>query len=107
MSLYTLTVDLLAKTGSFERDMGRAARSVERESRQIQRALSDGVARGADDAAAGFRRATLQVVSFGAAMAGVRAAGGRAAAWAGADPRIGLGTALPQAFHPEAQGGHR
>jgi len=103
MSLYTLTVDLLAKTGSFERDMGRAARSVERESRQIQRALSDGVARGADDAAAGFRRATLQMVSFGAAMAGVRAAVGRADEWTGMNNRIRLVTDSTQAFNQAQQ----
>lgn len=36
MSLYTLTVDLLAKTGSFERDMGKAARISERDARRIE-----------------------------------------------------------------------
>lgn len=48
MSLYTLTVDLLAKTGSFERDMGKAARIAERDSAKMAQSFKAvGVAMGA------------------------------------------------------------
>lgn len=40
MSLYTLTVDLLAKTGSFEKDMGKAARQAEQAMTQMQNRIS-------------------------------------------------------------------
>lgn len=40
MSLYTLTVDLLAKTGSFEKDMGKAARQAEKAMMQMQSRIS-------------------------------------------------------------------
>lgn len=40
MSLYTLTVDLLAKTGSFEKDMGKAARQAETAMVQMQSRIS-------------------------------------------------------------------
>jgi len=40
MSLYTLTVDLLAKTGSFEKDMGKAARQAEQAMTQMQGRIS-------------------------------------------------------------------
>jgi hypothetical protein len=36
MSLYTLTVDLLAKTGSFQSDMGKAARDADKAMKQIE-----------------------------------------------------------------------
>jgi len=36
MSLYTLTVDLLAKTGSFQTDMGKAARDADKAMKQIE-----------------------------------------------------------------------
>ncbi|HEC0375689.1 TPA: hypothetical protein R1R29_005191, partial [Escherichia coli] len=36
MSLYTLTVDLLLKTGSFERDGGKAARQFEQRMQNMQ-----------------------------------------------------------------------
>lgn len=98
MSLYTLTIDLLAKTGSLEKGMGRAAHIVERDSRAIQRALGDNVTKGADDAAAGFRRATIQMVSFGAAMAGVRATIGRADEWTNLNNRLRLVTDGHAAF---------
>lgn len=53
MSLYTLTVDLLAKTGSFERDMGKAARISERDAKRIEQAATRvGAAVGAAAAAA-------------------------------------------------------
>ncbi len=39
MSLYTLTVDLLLKSGSFERDSGKAARVVKRDMDTIQSSM--------------------------------------------------------------------
>lgn len=53
MALYTLTVDLLAETGSFERDLGKASRISERSARamrQMQREMSDSFAQAARDA---------------------------------------------------------
>lgn len=53
MALYTLTVDLLAETGSFERDLGKAARASDRSARamrQMQREMSDSFAQAARDA---------------------------------------------------------
>lgn len=53
MALYTLTVDLLAETGSFERDLGKAARASDRSARamrQMQREMSDSLAQAARDA---------------------------------------------------------
>lgn len=53
MALYTLTVDLLAETGSFERNMGKAPRISERAARamrQMQREMSDSFAQAAHDA---------------------------------------------------------
>ncbi len=53
MALYTLTVDLLAETGSFERDLGKAARASDRSARamrQMQREVSDSFAQAARDA---------------------------------------------------------
>jgi hypothetical protein len=53
MALYTLTVDLLAKTGSFEQDLGKAARVSDRAARsmrQMQREMSDSFAQAARDA---------------------------------------------------------
>ncbi|MPS35002.1 MAG: hypothetical protein E2593_06870 [Stenotrophomonas sp.] len=40
MSLYTLTVDLLAKTGSFQSDMGKAAREADKAMKQIEARVS-------------------------------------------------------------------
>ena len=45
MSLYTLTVDLLLKSGSFERDSGKAARVVQRDMATIQSSMSDAARR--------------------------------------------------------------
>lgn len=56
MSLYTLTVDLLARTGSFERDMGKSARIAERDAKRIQAAairIGTAIATAATGAAAG------------------------------------------------------
>ncbi|MGA6148550.1 phage tail protein [Stenotrophomonas sp. NPDC077461] len=53
MALYTLTVDLLAETGSFERDLGKSARASDRAARamrQMQREMSDSFAQAARDA---------------------------------------------------------
>lgn len=40
MSLYTLTVDLLAKTGSFEKGMDKAERVAAQKAGQIQRTVT-------------------------------------------------------------------
>lgn len=63
MSLYTLTVDLLAKTASFEKDMGKAERIAAQRSAQIQQTLSTlattvGTALGTAAVAAGTAVAT-------------------------------------------------
>lgn len=98
MSLYTLTVDLLLKSGSFERDSGKAARVVQRDMSSIQSAMSDAARRGADDVAAGFRRVTLEAVGMGSALAAVKATIGRADEWTGMSNRIRLVTASQAEF---------
>ncbi|WP_295573921.1 tape measure protein [uncultured Stenotrophomonas sp.] len=98
MSLYTLTVDLLLKSGSFERDSGKASRVVQRDMSSIQSAMSDAARRGADDVAAGFRRVTLEAVGMGSALAAVKAAIGRADEWTGMSNRIRLVTASQAEF---------
>ncbi|HGM5507344.1 TPA: tape measure protein [Stenotrophomonas maltophilia] len=98
MSLYTLTVDLLLKSGSFERDSGKAARVVQRDMSSIQSAMTDAARRGADDVAAGFRRVTLEAVGMGSALAAVNAAIGRADEWTGMSNRIRLVTASQAEF---------
>lgn len=98
MSLYTLTVDLLLKSGSFERDSGKAARVVQRDMSSIQSAMSDAARRGADDVAAGFRRVTLEAVGMGSALAAVKTAIGRADEWTGMSNRIRLVTASQAEF---------
>lgn len=53
MALYTLTVDLLAETGSFELDLGQSERAYDRAARamrQMQREMSDSFAQAARDA---------------------------------------------------------
>lgn len=98
MSLYTLTVDLLLKSGSFERDSGKAARVVQRDMPSIQSAMSEAARRGADDVAAGFRRVTLEAVGMGSALAAVKATIGRADEWTGMSNRIRLVTASQAEF---------
>lgn len=98
MSLYTLTVDLLLKSGSFERDSGKAARVVQRDMSSIQSAMSEAARRGADDVAAGFRRVTLEAVGMGSALAAVKATIGRADEWTGMSNRIRLVTASQAEF---------
>lgn len=98
MSLYTLTVDLLLKSGSFERDSGKAARVVQRDMSSIQSAMTDAARRGADDVAAGFRRVTLEAVGMGSALAAVKATIGRADEWTGMSNRIRLVTASQAEF---------
>ncbi len=98
MSLYTLTVDLLLKSGSFERDSGKAARAVQRDMSTIQSAMSEAARRGADDVAAGFRRVTLEAVGMGSALAAVKATIGRADEWTGMSNRIRLVTASQAEF---------
>lgn len=98
MSLYTLTVDLLLKSGSFERDSGKAARIVQRDMSSIQAAMSESARRGADDVAAGFRRVTLEAVGMGSALAAVKATISRADEWTGMSNRIRLVTASQAEF---------
>lgn len=98
MSLYTLTVDLLLKSGSFERDSGKAARVVQRDMSSIQAAMSESARRGADDVAAGFRRVTLEAVGMGSALAAVKATISRADEWTGMSNRIRLVTASQAEF---------
>jgi len=98
MSLYTLTVDLLLKSGAFERDSGKAARVVQRDMSSIQSAMSESARRGADDVAAGFRRVTLEAVGMGSALAAVKATISRADEWTGMSNRIRLVTASQAEF---------
>lgn len=92
MSLYTLTVDLLLKSGSFERDSGKAARVVQRDMATIQSSMSDAARRGADEVAAGFRRVASEAVSLTSALVAVKAAIGRADEWTNLNNRLRLVT---------------
>ncbi len=67
MALYTLTVDLLAKTGSFEQDLGKAARVSDRAARsmrQMQREMSDSFAQAARDAKVSVTSIDLSLASL-------------------------------------------
>jgi tape measure domain-containing protein len=92
MSLYTLTVDLLMKTGAFERDSGKAARVVQRDMATIQSSMSDAARRGADEVASGFRRVALEAVGLTSALAAVRAVVGKADEWTNLNNRLRLVT---------------
>ncbi|WP_164136016.1 tape measure protein [Stenotrophomonas maltophilia] len=92
MSLYTLTVDLLIKSGSFERDSGKAARVVQRDMSAIQSSMSDAARRGADEIAAGFRRVAFEAVGLTSTLVAVRAAIGKADEWTNLNNRLRLVT---------------
>ncbi len=92
MSLYTLTVDLLLKSGSFERDSGKAARVVQRDMAAIQSSMSDAARRGADEVAAGFRRVALEAVGLTSALVAVKVAVGKADEWTNLNNRLRLVT---------------
>ncbi|HHA2532593.1 TPA: tape measure protein [Stenotrophomonas maltophilia] len=92
MSLYTLTVDLLLKSGSFERDSGKAARVVQRDMATIQSSMSDAARRGADEVAAGFRRVATEAVGLASALVAVKAAVGKADEWTNLNNRLRLVT---------------
>lgn len=92
MSLYTLTVDLLLKSGSFERDSGKAARVVQRDMSAIQSSMSEAARRGADEVAAGFRRVAFEAVGLTSALMAVRAAAGKADEWTNLNNRLRLVT---------------
>lgn len=92
MSLYTLTVDLLLKSGSFERDSGKAARVVQRDMATIQSSMSDAARRGADEVAAGFRRVATEAVGLTSAVVAVKAAIGKADEWTNLNNRLRLVT---------------
>ncbi|MCU1052091.1 tape measure protein [Stenotrophomonas maltophilia] len=92
MSLYTLTVDLLLKSGSFERDSGKAARVVQRDMATIQASMSDAARRGADEVAAGFRRVAFEAVGLTSALVAVKAAVGKADEWTNLNNRLRLVT---------------
>lgn len=92
MSLYTLTVDLLLKSGSFERDSGKAARVVQRDMATIQSSMSDAARRGADEVAAGFRRVATEAVGLTSALVAVKAAIGKADEWTNLNNRLRLVT---------------
>lgn len=67
MALYTLTVDLLAETGRFERDLGKAARASDRSARamrQMQREMSDSFAQAARDAKVSVTSIDLSVATL-------------------------------------------
>ncbi len=98
MGLYTLTVDLLARNAAFERDMGKSVRVVDRDMRSIRAAMSEHAARGADAAAAGFRRVAVEAIGMGSAIAIARNAVGRGDEWIGMNNRIRLVTDSQQAF---------
>ncbi|WP_164262539.1 tape measure protein [Stenotrophomonas maltophilia] len=92
MSLYTLTVDLLLKSGSFEHDSGKAARVVQRDMATIQSSMSDAARRGADEVAAGFRRVATEAVGLTSALVAVKAAIGKAGEWTNLNNRLRLVT---------------
>lgn len=92
MSLYTLTVDLLLKSGSFERDSGKASRVVRRDMAAIQSSMSDAARRGADEVASGFRRAAFEAAGLTSALMAVRAAVGKADEWTNLNNRLRLVT---------------
>ncbi|MFK3845732.1 tape measure protein [Stenotrophomonas sp. NPDC078853] len=92
MSLYTLTVDLLLKSGSFERDSGKAARVVQRDMAAIQSSMSEASRRGADEVAAGFRRVAFEAVGLTSALVAVKAAVGKADEWTNLNNRLRLVT---------------
>ncbi len=92
MSLYTLTVDLLLKSGSFERDSGKASRVVQRDMATIQSSMSDAARRGADAVAAGFRRVAFEAVNLTSALVAVKAAVGKADEWTNLNNRLRLVT---------------
>lgn len=92
MSLYTLTVDLLLKSGSFERDSGKAARVVQRDMATIQSSMSDAARRSADEVAAGFRRVATEAVGLTSALVAVKAAIGKADEWTNLNNRLRLVT---------------
>lgn len=98
MSLYTLTVDLLLKSGSFERDSGKAARVVKRDMETIQASMSDASRRGADEVSAGFRRVAFEAVGMTSALAAVKAVIGKADEWTNLSNRLRLVTKDQAAF---------
>ncbi|MDT3447827.1 tape measure protein [Stenotrophomonas maltophilia] len=98
MSLYTLTVDLLLKSGSFERDSGKAARVVKRDMETIQASMSDASRRGADEVSAGFRRVAFEAVGMTSALAAVKAVIGKADEWTNLNNRLRLVTKDQAAF---------
>lgn len=98
MSLYTLTVDLLLKSGSFERDSGKAARIVRRDMATIQSSMSDAAQRGADQVASGFRRVASEAVGMTSALAAAKAVIGKADEWTNLNNRLRLVTKDQAAF---------
>ncbi len=98
MSLYTLTVDLLLKSGSFERDSGKAARVVKRDMATIQASMSDAAQRGADQVASGFRRVASEAVGMTSALAAAKAVIGKADEWTNLNNRLRLVTKDQAAF---------
>ncbi len=98
MSLYTLTVDLLLKSGSFERDSGKAARMVKRDMATIQTAMSEAAQRGADQVASGFRRVASEAIGMTSALATAKAVIGKADEWTNLNNRLRLVTKDQVAF---------
>lgn len=98
MSLYTLTVDLLLKSGSFERDSGKAARMVKRDMATIQSAMSEAAQRGAEQVASGFRRVASEAIGMTSALATAKAVIGKADEWTNLNNRLRLVTKDQVAF---------
>nr|WP_312660899.1 tape measure protein [Stenotrophomonas geniculata] len=92
MSLYTLTVDLLLKSGSFERDSGKAARVVQRDMATIQSSMSDAARKGADEVASGFRRVAVEAIGLTSALTAIKSAIGTADEWTNLNNRLRLVT---------------
>jgi tape measure domain-containing protein len=92
MSLYTLTVDLMLKTGAFERDSGKAARVVQRDMATIQSSMSDAARRGADEVAAGFRRVGAEAIGLTSALSAVKGLISKADEWTNLNNRLRLVT---------------
>lgn len=98
MSLYTLTVDLLLKSGSFERDSGKAARIVKRDMAAIESSMSEAAQRGADQVASGFRRVASEAIGMTSALATAKAVIGKADEWTNLNNRLRLVTKDQVAF---------
>ncbi|WP_423171225.1 tape measure protein [Stenotrophomonas maltophilia] len=92
MALYSLTVDLLMKSASFEKASEKAARVVKRDMEYIQSSMSEATRRGADEVSASFRRVAFEAVGMASALTAVKAVIGTADEWTNLNNRLRLVT---------------